>query len=99
MKTTKEIYEKAFVKDKLFWINDTDDDKDIICSMDNNPKNNVKWFSESEVKLIVQVEKDFWKDRIEQLQKELKENLEKMGFQHLQIPLIIDEVFNNFKGK
>jgi hypothetical protein len=75
MKTTKEIYEKAFVKDRLFWINNTDDNKDVICSMDNNPKNDVKWFSVYDVEQLQKQNVSDTQRLLSEIQKELKDKL------------------------
>lgn len=43
IETVKQIYERAYVKDRLFWFDLSDENIDRICSMDNNPKDNVRY--------------------------------------------------------
>ena len=96
MKTTKEIYEQAFVKDRLFWINDTDDDKEFICSMDNNPKNNVKWFSVSDVEQLQERHVLDTQRLLSEIQKELKKHNHFIGREHEEY---VDDVINKFKSQ
>lgn len=52
IKTTEQIYQDAFVKDRLFWIRETED-KEQICNMNNNPKNKVKWVRVDDVDTFI----------------------------------------------
>lgn len=50
--TTREIIEKAFVKDRIFW-HEHKDYVDRIFFMDNEPKNNKEWVSIEDYKRLL----------------------------------------------